>query len=272
MADGKSALRDGAMGAAAAAWCFVAASLAATSAPAQPTPSPCHSEAYAAVTYTVCAFDLAAADIRFYWRRADGTPYRTFAALQQDLAGKGLDLAFAINGGMFEEDFSPVGLFVAAGQVQRPLNTASAPNGAVPLPNFYRKPNGVFFIAGKKAGVMTTDAFAKARPKIDFATQSGPMLVIDGTLHPAFIAGSIDRKRRSGVGAKDATHIAFVLSEDAVNFYDFARFFRDRLGIANALFLDGGNAPGIFAPDLARNDRPGDGGYGPIIAAVRPAS
>ena len=98
------------------------------------------------------------------------------------------------------------------------------------------------------------------------------MLVIDGRLHSAFIAGSADRKRRSGVGVKDGTRVSFVISEDAVNFYDFARFFRDRLGYANALFLDGGHAPGIFAPEAGRNDFPGDGGYGPIIAVVRPLS
>jgi uncharacterized protein YigE (DUF2233 family) len=54
-----------------------------------------------------------------------------------------------------------------------------------------------------------------------------------------------------------------------VSFYDFARFFRDRLASDNALFLDGGTAPGIYAPELGRDDAPGHGGYGPIIAVVK---
>ena len=39
-------------------------------------------------------------------------------------------------------------------------------------------------------------------------------------------------------------------------------------GYNNALFLDGGEASGLYAPDLGRNDTPGHGGYGPIIAVV----
>src|SRR5260221_10125683 len=127
-----------------AAWlgvAFVPCAEAATASPPQTVV--CRGETYAAALYTVCTFDLASADVRLYWRQDDGTAYRTFAPLPRDLAAKGLDLAFAINGGMFQEDFSPVGLFVASGQVQRSLNTANAPKG-VPVPNFYRKPHGIF--------------------------------------------------------------------------------------------------------------------------------
>jgi uncharacterized protein YigE (DUF2233 family) len=53
-----------------------------------------------------------------------------------------------------------------------------------------------------------------------------------------------------------------------VNFNDFALFFRDSLGCRNALFLDGGAASGLYAPGLGRNDAPGHGGYGPIMAVV----
>jgi uncharacterized protein YigE (DUF2233 family) len=63
--------------------------------------------------------------------------------------------------------------------------------------------------------------------------------------------------------------VHFAISQRRVNFHDFARFFRDGLGCDDALFLDGGSAPGLYSPSLRRNDRPGHGGYGPIIAAVR---
>jgi uncharacterized protein YigE (DUF2233 family) len=70
---------------------------------------------------------------------------------------------------------------------------------------------------------------------------------------------------RTGVSAPTQVH--FVITR--VSFYEFARFFRDGLGCRNALFLDGGAAPGLYAPDLARNDAPAHGGYGPIIAVVK---
>jgi uncharacterized protein YigE (DUF2233 family) len=94
------------------------------------------------------------------------------------------------------------------------------------------------------------------------------MLVIGGKIHEAFIEGSTDLKSRDGVGVDGAGKVHFVISEDAVNFYDFARFFRDGLGCDNALFLDGGSAPGLYAPELGRDDAPGHGGYGPIIGVV----
>ena len=145
---------------------------------------------------------------------------------------------------------------------------ADGPEGVSPVPNFYKKPNGVFYIGDGEAGVMETGRFLEAVPKARFATQSGPLLVIDGQLHPAFIEGSSDRRRRNGVGMTSPTTVHFAISQGRVNFHDFARFFRDGLGSDNALFLDGGSAPGLYSPGLGRNDSPGHGGYGPIIGAV----
>jgi uncharacterized protein YigE (DUF2233 family) len=92
------------------------------------------------------------------------------------------------------------------------------------------------------------------KPKANFATQSGPMLVIDGAIHPAFIVNSTDRKPRNGVGVSSQTTIYFVITKGWVSFYEFARFFRDDLRCNNALFLDGGEAPGLYAPELGRNE------------------
>jgi uncharacterized protein YigE (DUF2233 family) len=97
------------------------------------------------------------------------------------------------------------------------------------------------------------------------------MLVIDGAIHPAFIPGSGDRKERDGVGITSPTMVHFAISQGSVNFYEFALFFRDRLGCQSALFLDGGSAPGLYAPELDRIDAPSHGGYGPIIGVVEKA-
>ena len=139
------------------------------------------------------------------------------------------------------------------------------------IPNFYKKPNGVFYFGDDEAGVLETGLFLNVRPEARFATQSGPMLVIDGAIHPAFIEDSTDRKPRNGVGVSSPTEVHFAISEDRVNFHSFARFFRDRLGCDDALFLDGGTAPGLYAPELGRDDSPGHGGYGPIIGVVEQA-
>ena len=93
-------------------------------------------------------------------------------------------------------------------------------------------------------------------------------LVIDGAIHPVFIEGSSDRTRRTGVGVSGPGMVHFAISERQVNFYDFARFFRDFLGCRNALFLDGGRGTGLYSPVLGRNDISWHGGFGPIVGVV----
>jgi uncharacterized protein YigE (DUF2233 family) len=75
-------------------------------------------------------------------------------------------------------------------------------------------------------------------------------------------------KPRNGVDISSPQEVHFVITERWLDFYDFARFFCDRLGCSDALFLDGGIAPGLYAPELGRNDAPGHRGFGPIIAVV----
>jgi len=228
--------------------------------------SGCRNEEFRENSYTVCSFDSRVDDLRIFWQDQGGAPFRTFSALGDEITSRNGDLAFAINGGMYQEDFSPIGLLIVAGVELRRANTVDIAGDVVP--NFYKKPNGVFFIGDGKVGVMETELFLATQPEATFATQSGPMLVIDGKIHPAFIEGSPSRKPRNGVGVSSSSEVHFVLSQGSVNFDQFARFFRDRLGADNALFLDGGSAPGIFAPDLGRNDPPAHGGYGPIIGVV----
>jgi uncharacterized protein YigE (DUF2233 family) len=234
--------------------------LGATLASGAAAADPCRSESFEGSSYTVCSFDLTKSDVRVFWRDGEGVPYASFGALESDLESQGRTLAFAMNGGMYDAELAPVGLYVENGSEMKAVNTADAAG------NFHMKPNGVFYLADGRAGVMETEAFLAARPATDFATQSGPMLVIDGAIHPRFIPDSPYLKRRNGVGVSSPTEVHFAISDGAVNFDEFARFFRDRLGCQNALFLDGGSAPGLYAPELGRNDAWSR--YGPIIAVV----
>lgn len=230
----------------------------------------CREDTFEATTYTICAIDLARDDLRIFLGDASGKPYRTFDALAADLAARKLDLVLAINGGMYHDDFSPVGLHIENGKELARANTRDVQ--AKPVPNFYKKPNAVFYVGGGKAGIMETAEYLREKPPAEFATQSGPALVLRGVIHPAFIVGSTDRTQRNGVGVSGGTTVYLAISEDDVNFHDFARFFRDHLGASDALFLDGGSAPGLYDPATERNDPPGHGGYGPIIGVVRPSS
>jgi uncharacterized protein YigE (DUF2233 family) len=219
----------------------------------------CRSERFEDAAYTVCSFDVRESDIRIFLRDASGAPYESFRQLAEGLAAEGLTLQFAMNGGMYNDDLSPVGLYVEEGEEITPANTNDGPG------NFHMKPNGIFYIGDGEVGVLDTESYLQMQPDALFATQSGPMLVIDGEIHPRFIPGSDSLKRRNGVGVSSETEVHFVISETQVSFDQFARFFRDRLGCDNALFLDG-TVSGLYAPEINRSDYWFD--YGPIIGVV----
>ena len=218
--------------------------------------SPCREISFRGVSYVVCTVDLHAYLVRLFWKDPQQQPYGGFDRIPRRI-GDG-PLAFAMNAGMYEEDLSPVGLYVEGGETLRAVNQRSGRG------NFYLKPNGILFIEGEDARIMTTERFASERPNGDFATQSGPMLVIGGQIHPRIKPGSTSQKIRNGVGILDPHTLAFVISEQPVTFWEFAQLFRVRLGSRNALFLDGGISS-LYAPTLRRLDSLYP--MGPIIAA-----
>jgi prepilin-type processing-associated H-X9-DG protein len=208
-------------------------------------------------SYTVCTIDLRRYAIRLFWKGADGEVLGSFDRLRS--TPEGSRLAFAMNAGMYHEDRSPVGLYVENGRELKKANTANGPG------NFHLKPNGVFFVSGRTAGVLETSRYLKQRPKADYATQSGPMLVINGRIHPKFSRNGTSRKIRNGVGVRDKHTAVFAISDEPVTFAEFAHLFKDELGCANALFLDG-SVSSLYAPKLGRAD--GLLPMGPIVGAL----
>ncbi|GJL94715.1 MAG: hypothetical protein DHS20C05_11200 [Hyphococcus sp.] len=222
--------------------------------------SNCATQKHAQIDYVVCRFDPEEADIRLFLNDAEGQPYGHFTRLKAALQERGESLIFAMNGGMYHKDRSPVGFYVENEIVHKKENTNDGPG------NFHMKPNGVFIIDGNGFWVAPTSTFLVSnRPPPIYATQSGPMLVIDGELHPRFLVDSDSRKRRNGVGVTEAGEVIFVLADTPVNFYQFAVFFRDELKTPNALYLDG-TISRVYAPEVGRND-PG-AAMGPIIGVV----
>jgi len=130
-------------------------------------------------------------------------------------------LLFAMNAGMFDRNFNPVGLFVEEGIVVKQLNRSKGKGKG----NFYTQPNGFFYIDSKSnPGILLTNEYNKYIP-LCYATQSGPMLVIDGKINGVFDKNAQSRYIRNGVGIKKDNTVVFILSGRKVNFYDFADFF-----------------------------------------------
>jgi uncharacterized protein YigE (DUF2233 family) len=224
--------------------------------------TPCQRLRYGDGEYTVCEVDLRRQSVRLFWKKPDGRPYEYPSSLPKAFNDSSTHLLFATNGGMYHEDNSPVGLYVEGGRELVRANTNSGPG------NFHMKPNGVFYVHGEIAGILETRAFLKRRPQVDFATQSGPMLVMDGKMHSRFARNGGSRKYRAGVGSRDPNSVVFAISESEISFAEFAQLFRDKLLCKNALFLDGGSATSFYSPALKRA-----GNFlslGPIIGVYGP--
>ncbi len=219
----------------------------------------CQSIRYNQASYSVCSFEPAQHFVRLYHTSSQGQIYGRFKTLAEDLNRHGATLLFAMNGGMYHSTREPVGLYVENGKEISALNTNEGPG------NFHLMPNGVFYVKDGQGGVLESQAYSKAKLNVDYATQSGPMLVIDGELHPRLLPDGTSKKKRNGVGVHANGTVRFLLSEEPVNFYSFASVFRDILDIQNALFLDG-TVSKIYHKDSMRHDT---GRFmGPIIGVT----
>jgi uncharacterized protein YigE (DUF2233 family) len=207
-------------------------------------PVQCREQRIGGARYRVC--EVPAADVgrlQLVARDGRGQPVRTIARADTVLRARGERLLFATNAGLYHTVSLATGMLVAdGGRTYSPLNQDAGPPNPCRVANFYCPPNGVFFVAGGRAGVLTTADFAR-RPasaaRVRIATQSGPMLVRRGVLARPFDAASRSRLVRNGVGVRADGTVVFAIADDGVSFHQFATAFRDALDCENALFLDG---------------------------------
>jgi Predicted periplasmic protein len=228
---------------------------------AGPAGAECRDTTFEAQRFTLC-HATAGDDLRLFLTDAEGQVFGSFGRIAAALEPAGERLVFAMNAGMYHADRQPVGLFVEEGAQRAGIVTREGPG------NFGLLPNGVFCIGEGAFAVIESRRFAEAPPACRFATQSGPMLVIDGALHPRFLPDSDSRHIRNGVGVSaDGTEVWFAISDEPVTFHRFARFFRDALGVPNALYLDG-SISRLYAPELERDDWGVP--MGPVVGLVAP--
>jgi len=221
----------------------------------------CDRVEYGELGYTYCEVDATTEELRLFLMDPGGNPYGSFSAVDARLAGQGKTLVFAMNAGMYHDDRRPVGHYREDGDEAQAVIANARPG------NFGMLPNGVFCFAPGRAEVIETTAYEK-RDAADCpnATQSGPMLVIDGELHPKFLPDSTSRYIRNGVGVNaDGTKAWFVMSDLPVTFHEFGSFFRDYLELPQALYFDG-NISRLYAPSIERNDL--GLRMGPIVGVV----
>ncbi len=214
---------------------------------------------YAEHGYYTRTVDPRTEDLRLYWDDGQGNGLRDFAGLEKFVGAAGEQLLFAANAGMFEPDLKPVGLLVENGVEKSPLNLNDGTG------NFYMKPNGVFLINTRhEAMIIESSSYTALLTPVVWATQSGPMLVQGGSIHPDFLGDSKSKKIRSGVGVTRAGLVIFALSKQPVTFYDFATLFLLKLQCPNALFLDG-DISAFHVPGMA--DQPVQS-FGPMFGLV----
>ena len=176
--------------------------------------------------------DLRKQELKFYWKDEGGTNFKNFKSLNDWLKSKSDNLVFAMNGGMYKKDLSPQGLYIENGIIKSEMDSVHSGYG-----NFYMQPNEIFYITNDNLGIVCKKDDFKYE-NVKYATQSGPMLLIDGKIHSRFRNGYENLNIRNGVGILPNGSLVFGMSKKEINFYDFAMYFKI-LGCKNALYLDG---------------------------------
>ena len=209
-------------------------------------------------------------DIKMYWKH-NGQLVNSFTNLKSIEP----NLVFAMNGGMFDPNFSPVGLYVENGIKLKSITRSHNPNY-----NYGIQPQGVFLIrdsvtaspiidpkTGRKnvlndnhmeAEVTTIDSYTPAH--VRYATESAPMLIIKSKINPNLPKGT-SSTIRNGVGILPDGRVFMAVSRNGVTFQEFASYFLQK-GCVNALYLDGGISGAYTGPNGS------DGAFGVIIGVV----
>lgn len=196
-------------------------------------PAPCREQVFDGDDYVVCILPPNRYAISLTHNDGQAKAAAKVMDVVRARVAAGRPPVLAMNGGMYDADLNAIGLLIENGRELQALNLRDGSG------NFHLKPNGVFVVdRSGRARVVDSERWKAAR-ETAFATQSGPMLVIDGDLHPTFQPNGASRYRRNGVGVRADGTVVLAISRRRVSFGAFARLFRDGLACPDALFLDG---------------------------------
>ena len=218
---------------------------------------------YHQVFISTCRADPRTDTIRMYWKDASGVPLGNFARLDAQLRAQGQEMVCATNAGIYDKQLQPLGLYVENGAQLRRLNTRKNAYG-----NFYLQPNGVFVLGERQAYIVETNDYEAEiglwNSVARYATQSGPLLIVEGRINPRFDPGSANTVVRNAACLDAAGVVTLAIARNPISFYDFATFLRDTLKCSDALYLDGSISR--MYPTLEANMGPA---FGAMIAVVK---
>jgi uncharacterized protein YigE (DUF2233 family) len=188
--------------------------------------------------------------LRLFWKDARGIPFLSFSNVRKEHP----NLVFMMNAGMYtaSNNPAPVGLYVENGVKLCPVNIVI--NKKV---NYGISPSGIFYFNAQKAHIIKAKDWSN-QINAKYATQSGPMLLIEGVVNRNLPKGSYIK--RNGVGVRADGKVVFACFRS--NFIDFAVWFKNQK-CTNALYLDGGISD-YWTPNTLFSI----GKFGPIIGAV----
>jgi uncharacterized protein YigE (DUF2233 family) len=222
----------------------------------------CSQRAVGDIRFRVCEFIPDSVELRLYWKDENGEQVGDFARLRRMVAAEGRELFVAMNAGMYggDADSTPVGLYVERGRELVPLNLRDSAGG-----NFYDQPNGVFYVANGRAGIVDARELAQLDVHPEIATQSGPLLVQRGAFpHAGYGPNGPRVAPRNAVGVRDDGTIVFVLAETEVNMHELRVALRDHFRCTDALYLDG-----AISGLMVSTESPSKRRYGAILAIVK---
>ncbi|WP_300977806.1 phosphodiester glycosidase family protein [Flavobacterium sp.] len=197
-------------------------------------------------------------NVYFFWKDDKNKILKSIGNLKKYTNQNKQKLLFATNGGMYTIGNVPKGLYIENFKKLKALDTLSGEG------NFYIQPNGIFFITKDNTCQIIDTKHFKWCKNIKFATQSGPLLLINGNINTSFHEPSRNLNIRNGVGIFRNGEVVFVMSKKEINFYDFASYFK-KIGCQNALYLDG-FVSRTYLPE--KNWMQEDGNFGVMIAVM----
>ena len=212
---------------------------------------------------SACTADPRSDLIRTYWKDGQGQPLATFVRLDAMLRQQGEEMLCATNAGIYDKQLQPLGLYIEDGKLLRRLNIRQNAYG-----NFYLQPNGVLVLAANQAFIVETGAYAAQAEHWNatarYATQSGPLMIVQGKINTLFDPDSLNAVVRNAVCIDSAGMMVLAIARNPISFYDFAVFLRDELRCRDALYLDGSISR--MYPTLEANIGPA---FGAMIAVLK---